>query len=296
MLEKLRRLFSPADSRQSARRVDVLDRSFISDASPFVVGGCGRSGTTLVRVILNAHPEICCGPESDLFRPQPLHLPRLAQRFDLDLDRLELLAASSSCRAEFVDRFAEICCLQSGKSRWAEKTPDNVFSLEWIFGCFPKAKFIHVLRDGRDVACSLRNHPRYRLENGRRVPLNTNRPIPKCAARWRESLVAAKPFAAEPGFYTVKYESLIASPRETIASLLEFLGVPWHDNVLRHSEVDTVFRDPAAFPQNPEAIMPITKDASGRWKRDLSAEEKLRFKEVAGDLLVEWGYAENHDW
>lgn len=294
--EPLSRLFRTQPSDGRPEPADCLSDGSSSAARHIVVGGCGRSGTTLLRIILDSHPDVCCGPESDLFRPHPVRLTRLADKFGFAHDRLKAMADSISCRVDFIDRFAEACCRRAGKRIWAEKTPDNILGLEWIFAHFPDAKFVHVLRDGRDVACSLRNHPRYKMENGRRVALDTNNPIDKCAARWRDSLRSAQPFVQDPRFHTVRYEALTDSPRETISALLDFLGLPWHDNVLKHSEVDTVFRDPAAFPQNAEALKPISKDAAGRWKRDLSAEEKVQFKNVAGDLLVEWGYAEDQDW
>src|SRR5688572_25806338 len=106
---------------------------YTSTASPVIVGGCGRSGTTLMRVILDTHPSICCGPESHLFLP---HLPapaKLAQRFGLSQTDVATLLATSATQAEFIDRFFARYAEVRQKPRWAEKTPRNVLHLDYLF-------------------------------------------------------------------------------------------------------------------------------------------------------------------
>lgn len=278
------------------RGVNHRGGDYVSDRRHVVLGGCGRSGTTLARVILDSHPGICCGPESKLFLPDPVNLARLQNRFKLDAARLDAAVAASRSRAEFIDRFAALCCETTGKARWAEKTPRNVLNLGFVFDRFPETRFVHLLRDGRDVACSLRTHPRHRVVNGKLVPVNTWRPMKECAARWRESLLAVKPFLADRRVHTLRYEDLVNEPRVTIAALLEFLGEPWDERVLAHQEVASEYRDATKFPQNPEALRPIERTALRRWERDMSAEDREVFKRIAGDLLIEQGYASDSSW
>jgi hypothetical protein len=278
------------------REIDDLESHYVSSARHIVVGGCGRSGTTLARVILDSHPHICCGPESKIFLPRRIRPHKLRDRFKLDGAPFDAVYAASRSRAEFIDRFAALCCTTSGKQRWAEKTPDNVLNLGYIFSRFPETRFVHLLRDGRDVACSLRTHPRHKVVRGKLVKLNTWRPMEECVTRWRDSLAALKPYLADPRVHTVKYEDLVSEPRATVARMLEFLGEPWDERVLAHSQAESRYRDATTFPQNPEALKPIEAKSMRRWKRDMSAEDRAIFKQIAGSLLVETGYAVDDRW
>ena len=278
------------------RPADDLGGSYVSAERHIILGGCGRSGTTLARVILDSHPAICCGPESKVFLEDRLDVVRLAERFKLGAPSLREARDASRSRAEFIDRFAALCCAASGKKRWAEKTPRNVLHLPYLFERFPAARFVHLLRDGRDVACSLRTHPRHKVVNGNLVPLNTWRPMAECATRWRDSLAAVQPFLADPRVHTLRYEELVRDPRGTTRRLLEFLDEPWDDSVLAHEAAPSNFRDATMFPQNPEALRPIEQKALHRWERDMSADDRTVFKKIAGELLQDFGYATDSSW
>lgn len=278
------------------RGANDRDAEYVSPLNLIAVGGCGRSGTTLVRVILDSHRNICCGPESGLFKPRPLDLNKLNRKFKIDVPQLQAAYDKSQSRAEFIEQFAEICLAREGKPRWAEKTPRNVLQLDYLFARFPEARFVHVLRDGRDVACSLRTHPRHRVVNGQILPVNTWKPMERCAKRWRDSMLAVKPHWSNPRLTTVRYESLVADPRATIVGLLEFLGEPWDDAVLAHHKAESNFRDATAFPQNQEALRPIATTPVRRWERDMSSEDRATFKRIAGELLIEFGYAADNSW
>jgi hypothetical protein len=267
--------------------------AYVSAASPVVVGGCPRSGTTLLRVILDSHAGICCGPEANvLHRPVPRQFARkLAERFDLERDLVEELYRTSASQAEFVDRFFAEYAQAAGKPRWAEKTPKNVLVIDYLFEHFPKAKFIHVIRDGRDVVCSLRTHPRHRVVAGVVQPVETRRRVDKCARVWRDSVTAGTRFRGHPSYAEVRYEQLVAEPETTLRALLEWLGEPWDEAVLRHAEIAGPSRDSLKFPDNPEAMAPISRTAVGRWRTDLTAPDLATVEEIAGELLSELGYA-----
>jgi protein-tyrosine sulfotransferase len=293
VLNRLKAIFRPQPTLAGA---DIRNNSYVSSRPHIILGGCGRSGTTLVRLLLDSHPNICCGPESKLYLADRLNRSDLTRAFKLDPGAIEKAFSESTSRTQFIDSFADICCAASGKRRWAEKTPRNILHLEYIFRSFPQSKFIHVLRDGRDVACSLRTHPRHRVENGVLVPLNTWNPMEVCAARWRDDILASKPFWKEPRFYVLRYEELVQNARETLEKLFQFVGESWSDSLLQQEKTSSIFRDPLTFPQNPEALKPIGSDALGRWQRDMSADDKQCFKTITGELLVELGYASNNDW
>jgi len=155
---------------------------------------------------------------------------------------------------------------------------------------------VHVLRDGRDVACSLRTHPRHRVENGKLVPLDTWKPIAGCARRWRYDIEGSRPFWGDPRFHTVRYEDLALDPRPVLEKLMNFLGEPWDEAMLAHAGTGSPFRDVTRFAQNPEALAAVSTASLSRWKRDLDARDRRIFKRIAGKLLIELAYAKDQGW
>jgi len=277
----------PADSFATGGR---------SALSPIVLGGCGRSGTTLLRMMLDSHRRICCGPESSVFRRRALNPESLAERFGFPPAEVQAIYDRARSRPQFIDEFAALCLHKTGKARWAEKTPRNISRIAEIFRCFPEARFVHVLRDGRDVACSLRTHPRHRVENGKLIPLDTWKPIAGCARRWRDDIEGSRPFWGDPRFHTVRYEDLALDPRPVLEKLMNFLGEPWDEAMLAHAGTGSPFRDVTRFAQNPEALAAVSTASLSRWKRDLDARDRRIFKRIAGKLLIELGYARDQGW
>jgi protein-tyrosine sulfotransferase len=271
-------------------------RPYVSSARPIIIGGCGRSGTTLMRVILDTHPNICCGPESHLFLPHRPNIRTAARRFGLPDADVEALFHRSRSQAAFVDEFFRAYAARQHKPRWAEKTPRNVLQLDFIFEHFPDARFIHMLRDGRDTVCSLRTHPRHRVVNGELVKLNTWHPLEQCISRWVTDVRAGLRYRQDPRYMEVRYEDLVSDPRATLERVFAFIGEPFDARVLDYHEVRGQSRDVTNFPQNPEATRAMYKGAVSRWAKDLSADDVLLFKRMAGSLLVETGYAVDDAW
>jgi hypothetical protein len=269
---------------------------YTSQSDPIVVGGCGRSGTTLMRVILDTHPRICCGPESRLFLPVWPSPEKLAPRFDLPVPEVAKLFGTCGSQAEFVERFFGLYSQSRQKARWAEKTPRNVLHLDYIFEHFPNARFIHMIRDGRDTICSLRTHPRHKVVDGKLVELNTWHPIEPCLERWLTNVQAGLKFRGDPRYIEVRYEALVARPRETLAPVFEFLGEAFDERVLDYHREKGESRDARHFPQNPEATQAMYTKAVARWQRDLTPEEMALVKREAGPLLIQLGYATDDRW
>ena len=267
-----------------------------SDFAPVVVGGCGRSGTTLLRMMLDSHPHIFCGPESSVFRRRALEPDALADRFGLGRSDVRAIVDAAASRPAFIESFAGLCLRSTGKVRWAEKTPRNISRIGATFHFFPQARFVHVLRDGRDVACSLRTHPRYRVMDGKLVPLDTWKPLTGCVRRWRDDIESSRPFWNDPRLHTLRYEELVKDPEPVLRRLMAFLEEPWDAVMLAHSDGGSSFRDVTRFAQNPEAIGAVTASSIGRWERDLDARDRRIFKRIAGPLLIELGYAKDGAW
>jgi hypothetical protein len=277
----------PADSFASRRT---------SSFAPIVLGGCGRSGTTLLRMMLDSHRRICCGPESSLFRRRAIDSRWLANRFGLAEAEVRAAYEAADSRPAFIEVFAGLCMQKAGKTRWAEKTPRNISRIADVFRWYPVARFVHVLRDGRDVACSLRTHPRHKVVDGKLVPTGIRRPIAGCARRWVRDIEASRRWWGDPRFCTVRYEDLVLDPRPVLERLMAFIGEDWDEALLAHAAADSPFRDATRFAQNPEALGVVHTSSLGRWQRDLDERDRRIFKRIAGPLLVELGYAKDDGW
>lgn len=278
---------------QSLRDSGWYDVAARSKMDAVFVGGCGRSGTTLFKEVLNRHPNLACGPETSLYG-LPFNINNIAVPWDIPVEELAALRGSSRNLIDFAERFAQRFLEQESKQRWVEKTPNNVRAISQILTWYPNARFIHVIRDGRDVACSLRNHPKERIENGRIVPIKTNNSMHKCATRWRDDVMEGLAFREHPRVMEVRYEELVAQPAEHFAKVCAFIGESFDESMLSASSEGPA--RPGQNLNNPGASSSITPRATGRWKRDLTPDERTVVRDIAGELLVTLGYASNHDW
>lgn len=269
------------------------DPSPRSEHAAVFVGGCGRSGTTLFKEVLNRHPKLACGPETSLFG-LPFSIDNIAAPWGIDRGELQQLEQSSKNLLEFAERFAQRFLEQEGKQRWVEKTPNNVRAIGPILTWYPNARFIHVIRDGRDVACSLRNHPKERIENGRVVPLKTVNPMDRCATRWRDDVCHGLAYRDHPRVLEVRYEDLVRDPAEQFAQVCAFIGETFDESMLSASDDEPA--RPGQNLNNPGASSSITPRAIGRWEKDLSAAERRVVDDIAGELLIKAGYATDHRW
>lgn len=260
--------------------------------SPVIIGGCGRSGTTLLRAALNAHPRIAIGPETGVFSGNR-DIGALARSTGLSPAVIADAYRGSSCLGKFAQRLCSEALNPEGKARWGEKSPSNVRNLEVMFRFFPRARFIHVIRDGRDVVASLRTHPRYRWEDGRRVETDIVNPWDACIDRWVRDTRAGLAWRADDRVKEVRYEELVASPREVLGELLEWLGEPWDEAVL---DFHRTHRETGSDRANPGVKQGIYRTARGRWTRDLPPEARLLFRPRAARLLVQLGYAPDAGW
>jgi protein-tyrosine sulfotransferase len=272
--------------------VDLLEScQATSDEAVIAVGGCARSGTTLARVILDSHSSIVIGPPTNVFIPTQLDLDDIAYRLTLNPDLVRSLAAWSTDRVKFIEALAQECKNTYKKDLWGDKTARNVHRFSWILEHFPKGRVIHVIRDGRDVVCSLKTHRRRQVIDGELKPLRNEMPLSVCMERWLKSVRDGRLVKEDPRYYELRYENLIERPHATIADLCAFLEIPFEEAMLRFHEVGGPLRDPLRFPQNIEVTMPIYSSSVGRWLRDLTADDQLQAEESLRPTLVELGYS-----
>lgn len=250
--------------------------------SPIFIGGQRRSGTTLLRVLLNRHANIACGPEA-IF-PQDADFiawhERLTEEWKERVERYGIGPESvDRSMAALVDNIFTRYQVRQGKQRWAEKTPTNIRRINYLFRLFPQAQFIHVIRDPRDTYCSIRDRATTDKPHWRRF-------TPERAARdWCKSIVAGKPWRSHPDrYHEVRYEHLVSDPVNTMRELLAFLGEPWDPRVL-----DAASDNEEAQGANIRRDQ-VDSSSVGRWRVELGEGEVAGIQAVAGELMREIGY------
>ena len=258
--------------RRRWRLLEAFGRAYVSPTSPIVIGGCGSSGTTLLRAMLDRHPAITCGPESTVFLRRVSSPADIGCRYGFRADEIETWQRCSRSQAEFIDLFQRACLGRARKSVWADKTPENVMRFDFVRSHFPGARLVHVIRDGRDVACSLRSQPW--MKKPKRAGRDT---LAYCFDYWVERVSAGQRFRSDPQYTEVRYEHLVRDPETTMRALVSFLRVDWSDDVLR-TESDAQRREAG----------PIYTTAVGRWRAELGQAERWRL-ETSG-ALASLGY------
>jgi len=263
---------------------------------PIFIGGAGRSGTTLLRVILDSHPNIACGPElkvipqlAQLWRQfQTAFYPTLESYY---ITRPEINALFANIIVTLMDKYRR----RHGKTRAAEKSPNNVFYFQHLHDLLPASPCIHIIRDGRDVVCSLLTMNWADAVTGR--PLEYTRDAGKAAEYWAGAIRAGRTMLEKRSrrscYLEVRYEDLVTNPEPTLKDLFAFINERWDPVVLRYYEQE---RDLAGESSADQVTQPLYAKTVGRWRRDLRAQDKAAVKAAAGDLLVELGYADSLDW
>ena len=249
---------------------EVDQSGYQSYTKIIVIGGCGRSGTTLLRVMLDSHPEIACGPESLLFLPVPINMQDLSWKFEIPVEELEHHLASVSSRSEFIDWFQARYLKTRNRRVWADKTGRNVHCFANILKHFPNVKLLHAVRDGRDVVCSLHTHRKRKVIDGKIVPTGNIMPWANCVERWVRATSDGMAYRGLSNYMEVRYEDVIKDPETTMRRVCEYLELPYAEQMLRYHMFSGSSRDVMKFPQNMEATLPLYTHKVGRWCRELS--------------------------
>ena len=255
--------------------------------SIIVIGGAARSGTTLLRTILGRHPMIASGPETTVFLRRVSSPADIGNRLGWDPAVITQWQRESRSQVEFIDRFQQAMLDRGGKPLWAEKTPRNVQRFSFVRRRFPHAKLVHIVRDGRDVVCSLRRKSFAKLDE---APWDSVAAARRCAVQWRTSVKAGLRFRDDPAYYELRYENLVLDPEPTLRALLNFLGVPWDDCILG------VSAGPVVDPDEATAAGDIFRSSIGRWRRDLHQADRKALRSLIGPLLIELGYDNGLVW
>ena len=286
--------------------------------APFVVGAT-RSGTTLLRLMLDSHPELATPSEThfipELVNARDKHgaspermLELLTSHrrwgdFGLDADelaarwaRIDPLTGPDAVRA-FFHLYGE----KLGKpDRWGDKTPGYVKHMREIQTYLPEARFVHLIRDGRDVALSVLKQPW------------GPQTIEAAAEKWRSRVLRGRSQQPYLGFYMeVKFEDLVLHTERELRRICEFVELEFDPAMLGyHERAEERLKEKArALPRahgeaqsaekrlasHAKTFEPPNPDLIGTWRHRMPVEDRAAFEALAGDLLADLGYELDSD-
>jgi LPS sulfotransferase NodH len=269
---------------------------------PLLVLGVRRSGTTLLRVMLDRNSELAV-PDESYFVPQLAQrhrehpdpyaflddvrrLPTIRE-WEIDVDELRGRLRQGMTLGEMIGAIYETYAAARGKERWGDKTPLYMQYLPLLERLFQDACYVHLIRDGRDTAQSFLSMPRGIVTESWSHP----RDIADFACQWRTEVEAARALGGRVGdrYREVRYESLAADPEETLHAICDFAGLPYEPAMLDYAGEVDVSRKPhqQSLTQRPTAGL---RD----WRTTMDDADVRAFEEIAGGLLTELGYEVRH--
>jgi hypothetical protein len=292
----------------------------MSIRQPIFIIGSPRSGTSLLRLLLTSHSEIVIPPECGFIVWLHQKYSNWAARDAID----------SSLRCQFLDElfackkfdtwalnrmaldsliikqkpadYATLCALiytayshQHSRSTtiWGDKNNFYIDFLPTLNEIYPEARFLHIVRDGRDVACSYREVMQNKSASPYAPKLKTD--IESIAIEWSANVLKVADSLnrlSNPRKMTVHYEDMVQKPESVLSSICSWLSLTYEPRMLAFHEINRRKQlEPALTMDWKQRTMePISADTVGRYRTLLSAEEQDVFSMAAGPALTKFDY------
>jgi hypothetical protein len=267
--------------------------------APIFIVGTPRSGTTLLRVLLNRHPELAICDESHYFYyvytrrkafgnlSDPKNRKLLIDRY-LAIYRIRRLGFDHNNLASYLMQYGdsypnffkallEYYASQLKKSRCGEKTPHHALFIDVLLEWFPECRLIHLVRDPRGVVASLM-----------RMPWGS-KSIATNARSWVHYVRTAERASHNPNFLRIYYEDLILKPDETLGQICEFTNLPYLSGHWMSTRQSDLLETSSEW-WFQRARGPLDKERIGNWREELTPEQIARTEFFTGDVMKELGY------
>jgi hypothetical protein len=288
--------------------------------APIIIGGDGRSGTTLLSVLLNSHSDISQGPELHfngkkipnlgsyiLECNKEMSADRRASVSELKpgvqfIYRCERFGISRSVLCDLIQlardtlktdliNFEDRCFLiqlmgnhlakVDKKTRFGFKIMREISNITKYGEVWPGASFTHIIRDGRDVAAS-HLASKYSWGYG---------DIENAAHGWVRIITKARATSVGYRYREIEYENLVSNLEEEMRRLIAWLGEEWDERILAHElQEHSVIKSKVSHYSKQQVRQPVNTNAIQRYKTILTAKQIQVFEAIAGDLLQDLGY------
>jgi hypothetical protein len=269
----------------------------VSQITPIFIGGCDRSGTTLLGAMVGGHSRCLTTPAAQFVTDS---LPALGRDGD-QLEQQRWLhrfvgshyqfstwritppecvpledgrSAVAAWYSELVRRYGAMHG-RTGFDRWVSHSPENIRHVASLRRLFPQSRFIHIVRDGRGVAASAK-----RLPWGYRT-------MKQLALLWVERVAFGLAAEAQwpQAVYRVRYEDLVCRPAETLRGIASFLDLPYEAAMTRGGGYRV------GRPGGHELVgKPPDPSRASAWRSSLSMREIELFEFYSGEMLEYLGY------
>lgn len=269
---------------------------------PFFILGSQRSGTTMLRLILNRHSRLAVPHESKFIMA---FYPRLRGYGDLsDLSNVkrllgdiadhravregQLLTDPSAVLSRDVTSFPKLIdaimtekARQMGKVRWGDKTPYYITHIDKLWELFPDSKIVHLVRDGRDVVVSQR-----------KIEWMSNNVAKLARDWWWKTTLCHKvgSVRGDESYIEIRYEDLITEPKRAVMATCEFLGESYEPGMLDFNQESAKEVPAGSLKWHQSSVAAPDPSKLGSWKHELSKSDRIVFEQNAGDALDLFGY------
>lgn len=287
----------------AAQGADAKPAARSGSDRPIFVVACPRSGTTLLQLMLHAHPRIAIPPENrfvlDTYKARrkfkDLRIPenreqlaewiinqRKIRHMKVPKEVLkEKVAAAPPTIGSALGVVLREYAAHYGKPRWGDKRPLYLNHIHTILAMFPDAQFIHIVRDGRDCVASLKGMPWWKTGSTAAI------------TRWVQSMRMAQRAQRRlrpDQFFEFRYEDLVAEPRPILERMCEFLGEEFDEAMLEPHRATPKAAVPKKKVWHVRTREAVSTAAMGRWESDLEPWELAVIERLGRRHLKRHGY------
>ena len=252
-----------------------------------IICGYPRSGTTLLKAILERHNQIT-SPGIEVFIFQQIkNIEILKLGFGINGSRFRKTLGKSKDLISFTTKILDSFMKKENKEILLLKFPEYIICINDVLKYFPNSKIIHIIRDGRD--CTKSHHNNLSKQENKYLPYDWN------CRQWVAYVNISKKFQKDPRYFEIRYENLVMQPSETVNIIMQFL----HLETMNAESILNYYKyvDPLKLPAfSYKVTTPIDKYQINKWIHLMSDKEKKIFKKIANDTLIELGYVKDANW